>query len=1160
MSGLLIFLAVTGLVIWFEVARRRRRRAAAATGSAAPPASPAPTSVYAAIAPMMEVFNSAAHPAELVNHPAMAATVALFRESGLPDDHLLHYAFGDHFGLRCAAFLAIAERGLAFEGIDRVVSEAATLPPWFLWYALRAVAACVPAEDQVVGQLLVNISVDAGSRGWCGNPAAVEHLREFVIDRRRCGEATGFTPTQLSVIERHNSAFDIGRLLDRVGLDAADGWRSSLDAAESAAADAGGPAAPAPAVAPDPEREALGQLGRIWDRVPATAGRRLLETPAQTTLVERLQRSLQAQPPRPCLLVGEPGVGKRALVEALARRLLAADWKVLEAGHTDIIANQKYVGDMEGRLQLYLREMGKAKRLWFIPDLGALRATGTHEQKRSGALHLLLDHFEAGEVCVVGTMTPSAWETLQQALPAVRGVFDVLRLEPLDGPDSLALARSWLTAGADTAEPLPAQDRVIEEAWLLAQQFLSDRAAPGNLIQLLDRTRRRALHTGGASTFDRGDLIATLSELTGLPESFLDDRQSYDLQLVRAFFRDRLLGQDEAVECLVQRIAMLKAGLGDPSRPQGVFLFAGPTGTGKTEIAKVLAEFLFGSPERLIRVDMSEFNERGAAARLLRANSPQMEAGGGSLVSQVRQRPFSVVLLDEFEKAASDVWDLFLQVADDGRLTDEHGEVVDFRHTIIILTSNLGARIATGSGVGFSRGAESFRPQDVEKAIEETFRKEFLNRLDRVVVFRPFTRETMRELLRLEIRKAERRRGLRHREWATIWDDSAVDFLLERGFTVDLGARPLRRAVERYLLEPLATTIAQGRNPDGDQFLFVHADGDRLAADFIDPDAPAPAVPEVSTISIEDGGDITPQRVLLAGRGGERELAALTRAHAVLVARVGSDDLRRRKAAALSAMLAADFWDTENRFAVLDRVENIDRVESGLDSAGQLLERLAVPARGPRGPHAARAVPPEMMAKLARTLHLLDAAVTSLEHDESWDAYLLVDAGGDGGAASADSDAWARRIAGMYEQWASQRRYKREVLLESGGAGGQPWRQVSAVSGYAACLLLGRENGLHVWEDPDPKRDGGFRRLPILVRAVPQPARAAADRAAATREALELLAAPAPDRLQLVRHYRAQPSPLVRDRLHGWRSGRLEKVLDGNFDVMGGGDAPTSTS
>ena len=201
-------------------------------------------------------------------------------------------------------------------------------------------------------------------------------------------------------------------------------------------------------------------------------------------------------------------------------------------------------------------------------------------------------------------------------------------------------------------------------------------------------------------------VILTLSQLTGLPASILDNKERVDLAAIRDYFSSRVIGQDEAVGAIVERIAMLKAGLNDPGKPIGVFLFAGPTGTGKTELAKTVAEFLFGSADRLIRLDMSEFQTPEATRKILGSN----EAGGDadSLINRVRKQPFSVVLLDEFEKAHAQVWDLFLQVFDDGRLTDALGHVADFRHCMIILTTNLGATSHRSSGLGFAPAAEAF--------------------------------------------------------------------------------------------------------------------------------------------------------------------------------------------------------------------------------------------------------------------------------------------------------------------------------------------------------------------------------------------------------------------------------------------------------------------
>jgi ATP-dependent Clp protease ATP-binding subunit ClpC len=543
---------------------------------------------------------------------------------------------------------------------------------------------------------------------------------------------------------------------------------------------------------------------------------------------------------------------------------------------------------------------------------------------------------------------------------------------------------------------------------------------------------------------------------------------------------------------MLERVALIKAGLTDPTRPQAVLLFVGPTGTGKTEIAMALAEFLFGSPERMIRLDMSEYQNPGSAWRML----GDREVDDASLVARIRRQPFSVVLLDEFEKADPSVWDVFLQVFDDGRLSDPRGQAADFRHAVIIMTSNLGAKIPTGSGIGFSP-ATGFAPGSVEQAVTRAFRREFLNRIDRVVVFRPLSRPVMREILSAELEAVLARRGLRSRQWAVEFDDSAVEFLLNEGFTPDLGARPLKRAVERHFLTPLALAIAGHEYPGGDQFLFVRASRDGLTVTFEDPDAPieaAPAPPEATlkTLAREGGGGVQ----------------LLETAFADVAGRIEDPDWQDAKAALLARMGDPGFWDDEGRFAVLGEVELRDRMESGLRSARSLLGRL----RGARRP------PAPLVRRAAQRLILLDEALEALAAGEPADARLKVDGDPEFGP----------RVAAMYRGWAHERGMRLEVSEERAG---RRFRFAATVTGFAALRTLAPESGFHVLEIPDGR--GGYDRRRVRVTVTPA----------------ENGTTPA-GRATIVRRYRERPTPLVRDAVRGWRTGRLDAVLAGGFDLV----------
>ncbi|MBP1611980.1 MAG: ATPase family protein, partial [Acidobacteria bacterium] len=632
---------------------------------------------------------------------------------------------------------------------------------------------------------------------------------------------------------------------------------------------------------------------------------------------------------------------------------------------------------------------------------------------------------------------------------------------------------------------------------------------------------------------------AALSAMTGLPATLLDERERLDLAALRRHFEEQVVGQQEAIDCLVERLAMVKAGVTDPRRPLGVFLFVGPTGTGKTELAKALSAFVFGDAARMIRLDMSELAHPDAIGRIV--GEPQAGPSHLALVDQVRMQPFSLLLLDEFEKSHPAVWDLFLQVFDDGRLTDRRGRTADFRHAIIIMTSNLGGQVPAGSTVGFTDDSGRFSAASVERAVARAFRKEFLNRIDRVVVFRPLTRDTMREVLKKQLRESFNRRGLRNRQWAVEWDDAALDFLLERGFTVDLGARPLQRAIERYVLAPLAKTIVDHEVPQGDQFLFVHRERDGLSVEFVDPDAPAPPA-AASAAEPRGGADGTNLEAL-----GER-LAALE-------ARVRGTAWRNAQRGELELTGLDAFWNSPDRFAILDRIEYRDRIGHALQSAQSLLSRL----RGSGGTGRGRGPAPQV-ARLAQRLQLLETACDDVEQERPHDAFVSVEATSDAGRRPPpEALAFTRRLGEMYRRW-SEKRGMRLTELERAPEGAAGYRLVLSISGLGAHALLAPEDGWHLYEVPAGKGHE-FDRWQTRVRVVPQPPEPpraqGIDLGEQARRALA--AAPAVTGT-IVRHYREEPSPLVRDHVRGYRTGRLDLVEGGDFDRIAAGEESRAMS
>jgi ATP-dependent Clp protease ATP-binding subunit ClpC len=383
-------------------------------------------------------------------------------------------------------------------------------------------------------------------------------------------------------------------------------------------------------------RRFLESIGRVWEGPQGMPA--LTSVGGRDAAVLAVHEALGQVPPYSLLLVGEHGTGKSAVLRTALTELLDEGWLVFEAGAPEIHAGCQYIGQMESRVREIATHAAGARIVWIFPQFEGALWEGQHARSPRGLLDMLMPFVESGRLVLVGEVEPEAYELLIRQRRRVASLFEVLRLDPLTPDEAIAVARDWRDrVGADI------DDATIDEAHELAQHYLAGIAAPAGLLRLL----KAAVGARDPQLPVRTEhVLATLSEATGLPLHVVDAEMPLDLDEVRTFFATRVLGQREAVDCLVDRIALTKAKLTDPTRPLGVFLFVGPTGTGKTEIAKALAEFLFGSADRLVRLDMTEFQTPESLERLLADAAAADEAA--PLISAVRAKPFSVVLLDEF--------------------------------------------------------------------------------------------------------------------------------------------------------------------------------------------------------------------------------------------------------------------------------------------------------------------------------------------------------------------------------------------------------------------------------------------------------------------------------------------------------------------------------
>ena len=523
------------------------------------------------------------------------------------------------------------------------------------------------------------------------------------------------------------------------------------------------------------------------------------------------------------MLVGDPGVGKSAIVEGIAIKIVNGDIPPVLSGKRlisldlgSIVAGTKYRGDFEKRLKNIINEVASSPDVILFIDefhtiVGAGGASGSLD-----AANMLKPALARGEIQCIGATTMDEFKKSVEKDGALDRRFQKIVVERTDIPHSISIL-SRLKINYEKHHNVIYTDEAIEACVRMSERYITDRCLPDKAIDAMDEagSKVRLKNPKKTANVTAEDVADVISKMTGIPSGRVAENEGSRLMKMRDMLKKRIIGQDEAVEKVVRAIQRNRAGIKDPGKPIGTFMFFGPTGVGKTQLAKSLAEYLFDSEDNMIRLDMSEYMEKFNVSRLIGA--PPGYVGfeeGGQLSERVRRKPYCVVLLDEIEKAHPDVFNILLQVMDEGRLTDSTGRTISFRNTIVIMTSNVGSRELEeyGSGVGFStssRNVEGNRKSVVEKAVRKAFPPEFINRVDEQVFFKHLDKDDLEKIIDIELKGLKAR--VRDAGFDLTVTAAAKRFVAEAGYDPSYGARPLKRAVQRFIEDPVSEQIIAER-------------------------------------------------------------------------------------------------------------------------------------------------------------------------------------------------------------------------------------------------------------------------------------------------------------------------------------------------------------
>ncbi len=615
--------------------------------------------------------------------------------------------------------------------------------------------------------------------------------------------------------------------------------------------------------------------------------------------IERVAQVLSRRKKNNPVLIGEPGVGKTAIAEGLALKIVQRkvsrvlyDKRVVALDLAALVAGTKYRGQFEERMKALMNELERSRDvILFIDELHTIIGAGG----ASGSLdasNIFKPALARGELQCIGATTLDEYRQYIEKDGALDRRFQKIMVEPATVDETIQILNN-IKSKYEAHHHVQYSEDAIEKAVKLSERYITDRFLPDkaidvmdeagarvhlsnihvpqdileleksieeikteknqvvkmqnfeeaaklrdkekNLLDALDQAKQEWEERASESVYDvtETDITSVIAMMTGIPVVKLAQSESKKLLSMEADLMKEVIGQDEAIKKITKAIQRTRAGLKDPSRPIGSFIFLGPTGVGKTELAKALTRYIFDSEDALIRADMSEYMEKFSVSRLVGA--PPGYVGyeeGGQLTEKVRRKPYSVVLIDEIEKAHPDVFNILLQVLDEGILTDGLGRKVDFRNTIIIMTSNIGAKDIKniGAGMGFSppddtAGSYKAMKSTIEDALKRVFNPEFLNRIDDIVVFHQLEKQHIFKIIDITAGKLFKR--LREMGIEVEIDDKAKEFLVDKGYDQKYGARPLKRALQKYVEDPLAEEMLKGRFPEGSLIRIIYDEADK---------------------------------------------------------------------------------------------------------------------------------------------------------------------------------------------------------------------------------------------------------------------------------------------------------------------------------------------